>query len=233
MIRSRTGPLALVLAVLTGALGLHGPVVADDSDLCLLAARDASQINAIPTSVLVAITLTETGRDQGAGVRPWPWTVNLEGEGFWFPDRASAVAFAEEQVAAGRTSFDTGCFQINYRWHGENFVSVNQMFDPMANATYAAGFLIDLHDETGDWSAAAGTYHSRTTRHSDRYRAIFDDYRADAIAAGVDNGILPTLATVAEAGPPDGGLPRTNSFPLLQQGFGSGGLGSLVPLGGG
>jgi len=35
-------------------------------------------------------------------------------------------------------------------------------FDPATSAAYAARFLNELHDQTGDWSKAAGMYHSAT-----------------------------------------------------------------------
>ena len=196
----------------------------------LLAARDAAQINTVPLSVLIAITQTETGRTSDGRTRPWPWTVNIEGEGHWFADRPTAVRFAEAAFDRGLRSFDIGCFQVNYRWHGENFVSIDQMFDPMANATYAAGFLTRLHAETGDWSAAAGAYHSRTEEFATRYRSRFDDFRAAAIAAGADAGtvVLASAEDVGEGAVP--ALPRVNSFPLLQKSAAPRALGSLVPL---
>ena len=52
--------------------------------------------------------------------------------------------------------------QINYRWHGHAFPSLEAMFDPEWTATYAAQFLRTLYEERGDWSAAAGAYHSLT-----------------------------------------------------------------------
>ncbi len=225
-----------VTALLT--LVLAAPVNANGSDLCLLAAQDASRLSGVPLSVLLAVTLTETGRTEGGATRPWPWTVNMEGKGHWFATQEEALAFAEGRRAQGSESFDVGCFQINWRWHGENFVSVEQMFDPLANASYAAGFLKTLHQETGDWSAAAGAYHSRTPEYATRYRGRFDAFRAAATAAGADDGRLTgTLALsdtrLAEGAAPGSLPPRLNTFPLLQATGDTPRLGSLVPLGDG
>ena len=90
---------------------------------------------------MAGLTLTETGRRRDGVVRPWAWSVNAEGEGSWFDDPASALAFAEDRIALGRRNVDIGCFQINFRWHGENFPSVAAMFDPLTNARYAADFV--------------------------------------------------------------------------------------------
>lgn len=197
------------------------------------------RLSGVPLSVLLAITLTETGRGEGGvSSRPWPWTVNVAGEGHWFATREEATAFAAARLEAGETSFDVGCFQLNWRWHGENFVSVEQMFDPLANASYAAGYLKTQAAETGDWSLAAGAYHSGTPEFAARYRAIFDGHRTAAVAAGVDEGsaggrLAGTLALsgtqLAQARDP--ATPRVNTYPLLRSPAGAPVLGSLVPLG--
>lgn len=232
-------PLATSLgSLLMGLLLLPCPVRADDSDLCLLAAQDASRLSGVPLAVLLAVTLTETGRGQGADTRPWPWTVNMEGEGHWFPTREEALAFAEARHAEGAESFDVGCFQINWRWHQENFVSIDQMFDPLANASYAAGFLKDLSEEAGSWSEAAGAFHSRTPENAARYRALYDAHYATAVATGADQGRLggqlaPSGTLLAQGATPAPDLARVNTFPLLQPTGGTTRLGSLVPLGDG
>ncbi len=48
------------------------------------------------------------------------------------------------------------------------------MFDPDVGAAYAAQFLQSLHAERGDWSLAAGAYHSQTPERAGIYRARFD-----------------------------------------------------------
>ncbi|MFD1797083.1 hypothetical protein ACFSC1_13940 [Paracoccus aurantiacus] len=154
--------------------------------LCEWAAQTAATEAGVPPDILGALTLTETGRRRDGIVRPWAWSVNAEGEGTWFDDPNSAIAFAEERVAQGRTNVDIGCFQLNYRWHGENFGSVADMFDPLSNARYAARFVSQLHAEMGDWRRAAGAFHSRTQANATRYLARFDELRAGLRAGGFD-----------------------------------------------
>ena len=195
------------------------------------AAQTAASASDVPLSVLIAITQTETGRGQGGETRPWPWTVNMEGEGHWFENRDAALNYVYENYNRGARSFDIGCFQINFRWHGENFGSIEEMFDPDINATYAAKFLSSLHAETGDWTAAAGAFHSRTEAQAEGYRAIFDRFRIAAVAAGADSGGFQTQATPILVAAADGNAsPRSNTFPLLQSRDGNRSPGSLVPL---
>ncbi len=211
---------------------------ADAGALCDAAARRASAETGVPLSVLSAITLTETGKRRDGRLRPWPWTVTMEGEGRWFDGRAAARHFAETRHGLGARSFDIGCFQLNYRWHGEHFASIDAMFDPLTNARYAAGFLARLYREMGDWSVAAGAYHSRTPRHAARYRARFDDHRRALIAAdpGAETRAAPLRLAAAPPRPaPRAGVVterRANAYPLLRQTEGRRALGSLVPLGG-
>lgn len=149
-------------------------LAADDAAICERAIVTGAQRQGVPESVLHAVSLTETGRPDRGKLRPWPWAINREGQGFWFRTRAEALAFARQSVADGRLSFDVGCFQINYYWHGKNFPSLETMFDPEAGAAYAARFLGGLHAERGDWSAAAGAYHSQKPDRAGVYRARFD-----------------------------------------------------------
>ncbi|MHC0051975.1 transglycosylase SLT domain-containing protein [Actibacterium sp. D379-3] len=207
----------------------------DPAALCDAAAQRASAATGVPLSVLRAISLTETGRKRGGKMRPWPWTVNMEGKGVWFDDADSAMAYAYKHYKRGARSFDVGCFQLNYKWHGQNFTSIEEMFKPDPNAQYAANFLHDLYQEKGDWSAAAGAYHSRTKTYADRYRKRFDRYRATF----TDQGGPPLPLLAAGSGQPDAPTQsapvevalRVNTYPLLQSGQGERGLGSLVPLG--
>ena len=215
----------LVAAVLPApAVALRGGTGAQ---VCEAAAQAASARTGVPLPILRAISLTETGRKQDGGFGPWPWTVNMEGDGAFFDSPAEAMAFVEPHFIRGARSFDVGCFQLNYRWHGEAFTSIEQMFEPEANALYAAKFLRRLYEELGDWTAAAGAYHSRTPEYASRYLKIFEKH-----LASVSDGAPLQLAAAAMA--PEPGevelAPRVNMFPLLKPGGESRGMGSLVPM---
>ncbi len=156
-------------------------VRAATAELCRAATDRAERVHQTPPGLLRAVSLVESGRAVDGVRAAWPWTVNLEGAGHWFETRDEALAFVRAALAEGRDSFDVGCMQINYRWHGRHFASVEEMFDPSANADYAARFLSALEDETGDWMRAAGYYHSRTPSRSDHYRGLVAAAYADAL----------------------------------------------------
>jgi len=215
--RAECARLALLLCLSLPTVSRSEP-----SDLCLQAAHQAAAETGVPYPVLLAISQTETGRRRAGETRPWPWTVNMEGAGHWFDSRDAALRFVARHHAGGARSYDLGCFQINYRWHGTQFDDHAAMIDPLQNARYAARFLSDLYAETGDWSRAAGHYHSRTKVHADRYRTRF---HAAAQSAPAPAPVTPT--------PPPEPSPAPNSFPLLQARGGGRAPGSLVPLGDG
>lgn len=211
--------------VMFAAIMASNPVWASQpADLCREAAGMAAVEQGVPESVLLAITLTETGRNVDGRLEPWPWTVNADGEGHWFPDRDTAIRFAEDLLRRGQGSFDVGCFQINHRWHGDRFGSVASMFDPAANARHAAQFLAELARERNGWSSAAGAYHSRTPAFAERYRARFDAILEGLDPAGTSD--VPAPLASPRSPPPV----ARYQHPLLQARDAPRTPGSLVPL---
>lgn len=212
---------ALWVLALGAAFSLAAATPARALDVCEAALRPAAERWGVPKNVMRAIALTETGRVTRDGPRAAPWAINASGTSHWFTTRDEALAFIRGERAAQRHSFDVGCFQVNYRWHGRAFRSLEEMIDPAANAAYAARFLASLYAEFGDWSRAAGAYHSRTPHYARVYRARFDRWRARL--AEQPAPIAPALALAREATPPARG------YVLLQSGRGSLSSGSLVP----
>ncbi len=175
----RVGALALI-ATMAFAMANKAHAARDDSgtsDLCDRAASEAARSNGVPLNVLRAISRTESGRSTGSGLQPWPWTVNMEGTGRWFESLDDARSYVFQHFKNGARSFDVGCFQINYKWHGEAFRSIDDMFDPLLNARYAAEYLSELYQEFGNWTDAVGAYHSRTPELAERYTARFEQIK--------------------------------------------------------
>lgn len=228
--------LGVALAGLASVAATAASSETDSSVICDQVAAEASRRTGVPISVLQAISLTETGHKRGGAFRPWPWTVNMEGKGVWFETEDEARTYVYKEYKRGARSFDIGCFQINFKWHGKAFRSIEEMFDPLANALYAASFLTELYAEQGSWGKAAGAYHSRTPKYANRYQARFERLHA-SVAGGQSDGIpeIPDIVRVANEGAEayaDLSVPRVNHYPLLQTGNFAG-LGSLVPLGNG
>lgn len=189
---------------------------ADPTEACDAAARLIARESSVPLEVLRAITRTETGRGASTTLDPWPWTVNMQGRGVWFDTQSQAQTFVFRHFKDGARSFDIGCFQINYKWHGHAFSSIEEMFDPIRNARYAAQFLAKLHREHGDWTKAAGAYHSRTAKYANRYLERYAAIRDDLAQSPNRKNNNRT---------------RSNGFPIFRASSITPSNGSLVPLG--
>lgn len=197
-------------------LGLAGraDASAEIALLCDQAAALAAEETGVPAAILMAISRVETGRTLDGSLNPWPWTVNQAGDGSFFSSVNDAADHVSQAMDQGQTNIDIGCFQINMRWHGQAFSTLDDMFDPAQNALYAARFLRQLYDEHGGWVAAIGAYHSRQEDAATRYAA-----KVSALL----EASLPDLPLVAEADSTN----RENRYPLLT-GAGGQRFGSLV-----
>lgn len=129
---------------------------------CGAAGRAAEQTGGLPANLLVSIGFVESGRrDPVSGrIAPWPWTVNVDGAGYYFDSEQDAAAFAQNAEAAGAGDVDVGCFQISLENHPDAFGSIDAAFDPADNADFAARFLNQLKTRSGSWEAAIAGYHS-------------------------------------------------------------------------
>jgi len=163
----------LVLFCLLCCLPGTGPRGAEpDGSGCAAAAAEAERAHGVPPGLLLAVGRIESGRpDPGTRrVEPWPWTINAAGAGQFFATKEEAAAAVGSLQMRGMRSIDVGCFQVNLMHHPSAFASLDEAFDPVANALYAAGFLADLRARLGAWPAAVAAYHSATPGLGEPYR---------------------------------------------------------------
>jgi tetratricopeptide (TPR) repeat protein len=165
----------MLVALGLAALTFGAPAQAQELTpelLCLRYAQNLERTLRIPAGLLSAISLAETGRpnaETGANA-PWPWTINVNGQGRYFDSKEEAVAETRKLIDAGQRSIDIGCMQVNLRYHPTAFPSIDDAFDPMNNVSYAAKFLLSLHDLQGSWSQAVERYHSADDGRREQYR---------------------------------------------------------------
>jgi hypothetical protein len=175
-------------------------------DAALVAARSKP----IPQTLLPSIARVESGRlDAASGrVRPWPWTINVDGAGTFFGSKEEAIAAVQALQARGRRSIDVGCMQVNLMFHPHAFPTLEAAFDPRVNAVYAARFLTALHDQTRDWPLATAMYHSQTQdRGEDYQRLVFGRVITPMGPSGTASG---TYAAFRPAGAMFAALPPVN-----------------------
>ncbi len=137
---------------------------------CMALARAAEGRHGLPNGILQSISRIEASRIQSDGsYRAWPWTLNDSGKGLFFDNREQVLDYLDTHMTNPDTSIDIGCMQINTKWHGSFFETLDEMLDPASNVDYAAGFLTDLYYAHGSWNEAIRHYHSSDRRKNSPY----------------------------------------------------------------
>ena len=166
--------------------GTAGAARADAATSCDEAGRAAEQSFGLPAGLLHAIGRVESGRWDVARGRtvPWPWAVDVAGQGQLFDSETAALRATRDALDAGQHNVDVGCFQINLLHHPFAFTDLTQAFDPRANADAAARFLTELHARLGTWPEAVAAYHSADPQLGEPYRRrVLADWPEGAGAA--------------------------------------------------
>lgn len=132
------------------------------SGVCAKAIAPIERLQAIPSQMLQAIALTESGRwDKIRKVKfAWPWTVTSGGSGKFFNTKQQAIDHVRALKAKGTRNIDVGCMQVNLKYHPDAFANLEQAFDPHVNAAYAAELVNKLRVSTRSWAQAVRHYHS-------------------------------------------------------------------------
>jgi len=140
----------------------------------------------IPPALFYAIALTESGRSIEVlkARRPWPWTLNIAGEGSFYPDRIAAWRALDEALINGQTRVDIGLMQVNWRYHGARLENSWLAMEPAHNLEVAAEILRECYAKRRDWWASVGCYHApnhaeRAARYTARVRAAWQAVKAE------------------------------------------------------
>jgi hypothetical protein len=220
--------LCVALLCLGGKFGVAAPFAPQPGPslsgrLCRPAIEAAERRHRIPSRLLTAIGRVESGRRDPAdgSWNPWPWTINAEGQGAFFDTKAQAIAAVRDLQSRGVRSIDVGCMQVNLMHHPDAFASLEQAFDPAANAEYAASFLERLYSQSGAWPRAAALYHSATPELGDAYqRRVLAVWPEEQNSPSAPSAVASAWAAT---------LPRPASYMPLRQ-IGMGGMGRILPL---
>lgn len=183
------------MLILAALLALPSVARADlpgsPSALCRNAITAAERSTGVPDRLMQSIGAVESGRRNADGtVSAWPWTINAEGVGSYFATKAEAMAAVIALRARGVRSVDVGCMQVNLMYHADAFASLEEAFDPGANARYAGRFLQTLLAKTESWPGATAGYHSLTPEVGTDYaRKVLAIWARPAPRPGADGAI--------------------------------------------
>jgi hypothetical protein len=122
---------------------------------------NAEKEHNIPKGLLLAVAKTESNLEA--------YALNISGRSHFFKDKDTALKTIRCALDEGITNIDIGAAQINYKWHGHKFSSIEDMLSPEVNIKYAAKLLSTLRQEYGDWHRAIRLYHSSKPKHHRQY----------------------------------------------------------------
>lgn len=157
--------LAVMLAVpllLTAHRLAAQPADEDVRLACDQAAAQAERAASLPPGLLAAIGTVESGRPDTSGLyrRAWPWSINADGAGYFASTKTEAISLVHTLQARGARYIDVGCFQVDLFYHPGAFSSLDEAFDPDANARAAAHILMQARFASTAWNQAIAAYHS-------------------------------------------------------------------------
>lgn len=121
-----------------------------------LAARQVG----VPSAVLYAVALHESGTTMHGRIVPWPWTLNVASKPQRYATRAEACAGLRRALRQfPPTRVDAGLGQVNVGYQSHRFEQPCELLDPYRNLAIAAEILREQHRAGEDWLIAVGRYH--------------------------------------------------------------------------
>lgn len=114
----------------------------------------------VPSQVLYALALQESGTSMRGRLVPWPWTLNVATVSYRYSSREAACAallLAIEEVGAKRV--DAGLGQLNIGWQRQRFAEPCDVLDPYLNLALTTRVLQEQKALSSNWVEAAGRYH--------------------------------------------------------------------------
>lgn len=145
------------------------PAIGPSVNICDVAAKRAARKHSQPLNILLGITRTETGRSVSGTLSPWHWAMSASGNGHWFGGRGKAPKVLRSYLGTQGQNIDIRCFQLDFRWHAENFASMEDKFHPLGKASFPARRLKEMYAKTRGRLSALAAYHSRTPEFASRY----------------------------------------------------------------
>lgn len=144
--------------VVLGWMAIIVPVCAQD--VPPPAYQIAAHRAGIPSTVLYAVALQESGLQRDGRLVPWPWTLNVAGAPHRFSSRAKACAGLQKALReVPPTRVDAGLGQVNLGYQKHRYPQPCDLLDPYRNLAIAAEILREQHTDGEDWLLAIGRYH--------------------------------------------------------------------------
>ncbi|WP_323667392.1 lytic transglycosylase domain-containing protein [Pectobacterium versatile] len=120
-----------------------------------------AHLHQVPPELFYAQSLQESSRKLPHGVRPWPWSLNVQGRSYQYDSRLEAwQALQRFLKTVPHKNIDVGLGQVNWGWNGRRFANSWEAFEPYTNLNVSAQILRECYErKPGSWLRAVGCYH--------------------------------------------------------------------------
>ncbi|NBK54235.1 lytic transglycosylase domain-containing protein [Pseudomonas aeruginosa] len=154
----------------------------------------AAQQAGVPSPVLYAVALQESGAKLRGRLIPWPWTLNVAGQSERYASRAEACAgLRRALIRTPASRIDAGLGQVNLGYQAHRYAVPCELLDPYRNLAIAADILREQHLPGEDWLLAIGRYHRPAGGEAAaRYRRSVHRHLTRVLGPG---GALPSVST--------------------------------------
>lgn len=119
---------------------------------------EAEKRNNIPTGLLLAVAMTESGMKG----QPNPLALNIAGRSYFGDSIENVARIVQSNLNRGIKSIDVGCMQINLKYHGNRFPSFHSLLNNDTNVAYGAWYLSSNASKRGSWFEGVMDYHNKT-----------------------------------------------------------------------
>ncbi|PWC76135.1 lytic transglycosylase [Azospirillum sp. TSH64] len=159
------GLLTASMAVLTVSGTAQAQSATQSKESCVTHAVEAEQKLGIPSGMLVAIALIESGQD-GA---PHPFAMSVQGRPYYARNVSDAARHLRDHRGQLRSNTYVGCMQLSVASHRGEFQPLEKIVEPRDNVFYAGQLLVRFHGEEGNWKTALTRYNGSSGRRAQAY----------------------------------------------------------------
>jgi len=166
-----SGRFALAAGLLTASVALtvcgtaQAQTATQSKESCVTHAVEAEQKLGIPSGMLVAIALVESGQD-GA---PHPFAMSVQGRPYYARNVSDAARHLRDHRGQLRSNTYVGCMQLSVASHRGEFQPLEKIVEPRDNVFYAGQLLVRFHGEEGNWKTALTRYNGSSGRRAQAY----------------------------------------------------------------
>ncbi|GLO64054.1 lytic transglycosylase [Vibrio sp. MACH09] len=121
--------------------------------------KEVAKARQVPEAILYTLAFGESKIQLQSGtIRPWPWTLNVKGQPYYYATRTEACQALKRKLQHTEL-IDIGLTQLNWYWQKSHFSSPCEVFEPIVNLNHAAKILLEGKAKYGSWVKAAGYFH--------------------------------------------------------------------------